>query len=143
MALRRYEPYRLCFQFVAASLGAAYLATAPPPGSVAEVVGRHTHWLVYAWAAGLLLSGLGVIAGSAITVRAHDGDTVILGYAVERSSLWLQSGALFVIVCATAYVNGSRSSFGLGILLAWLAANIWRDRQIASALTEARKQSKE
>jgi len=139
MQLRRYEPYRLCFQLVAIALGIAYLATAPPPGSVAAVVGERTHWLVYAWSAGLLLSGAGAMVGSLWTgIGAGD---MILGYAIERASLWLQSGVLFVIIAATAYVNGVRGFFGIAILLAWMVANVWRDRQIASVLTELRKVS--
>lgn len=142
MQARSYEPYRLCFQLVAVILGAAYLVVTPVPGSVSAVVGERAHWLVYLWAGGLMVSGFGALIGSLWAVwQDVDKDKIIIGYAIERGSLTVQTGALFVITGATLYVNGMRGALGVGILLAWMAANVWRDRQIASVLRTARKQS--
>lgn len=143
MTVNTYEPYRLCFQVVAIVLGAAYLATVPPPGSVAEVVGKHAHWLVYLWAAGLMVSGMGALVGSLWAAIQTGRADPIVGYALERGSLTVQDGALFILIGATIYTSGLRGLFGVGILAAWMAANIWRDQQIASYLRKARDASQE
>jgi hypothetical protein len=126
------RPYEMCFMVVAVLAGLGYLTTVPAPASVAALM---PGWLVGAWAWTLLGSGLLGLVGCLWWGRPSTG----LG--VERAALGAQSGALLVIAGATyhAWATGGVAAFpllGLLFLTAWLAANVWRIRQIVVELKQ-------
>lgn len=110
--------------------GLGYLTTVPAPASVAALM---PGWLVATWAWTLLASG--VVGLVACMWRGR----VTTGLGVERAALSAQAGALLVIAGATfeAWAIGRTAVFpllGVAFLTAWLAADVWRIRQIVATL---------
>jgi hypothetical protein len=50
----------------------------------------------------------------------------------------MQSLTLVWIIISAIYYQGAGEMLGLAAYVAWIAANVARDRQIASALTKSR-----
>jgi len=125
-----HRPYELCFLLLSILLGVGYLTTVPAPSSVAALM---PGWVVLVWAWTLVTTGTLGMIGCLWRGR------LIVGLGLERAALAAQTGALLIINGATFYAWATRvlhtfPLLGVGFLTAWMVANVWRDRQIASAL---------
>lgn len=110
--------------------GLGYLTTVPAPSSVASLM---PGWVVLAWAWTLLATGVLGLAGCLWRGR------LLVSLGLERSALLAQTGALLLIAGATltAWLTGQLDPFplfGLGFMSAWMAANVWRLRQIGAGI---------
>lgn len=127
------QPHELLFMIMSILLGLNYLlATIPSPTSVVALMPM---WAVKAWAAVFLLSGLVGTVATAIRRRA------LLALELERGSLLLSTSALLFMTGSILVVRPANTvTFSLGILVAWMGANIWRVVQLTG---EAKTLTKE
>ncbi len=126
----QHRPYELCFMLVSILIGVGYLTTVPAPTSVVALMPT---WVVGVWSTTLVVSGVLVIVGC-----LWHGQFVV-GLGLERAGLSAQTGALLIIDGSVLYTwtTGHLATFpllGVGFLTGWMAANIWRIRQIATTL---------
>jgi len=115
--IRPHELFLFAAQIV---LGLGYLVTVPAPASMAALV---PPWLVYAWSAGMLISGLAGAAAAMLhySVRMLD---------LERGALVMSTGSLTLIGGASLMLNGWRAFFAVAMIGFWAAANVARIVQI-------------
>jgi hypothetical protein len=123
--MREYEPHRLAWHALAVLFG--LLALAVPPAGLAALV---RPWLLWLWAMALLASGA---AGLAVPFQRP-----ALGLATERAALWIQTGTLVWVIISSLYLRGTAGLVGMLLYIIWIAANVARDRRIASVLTKSR-----
>lgn len=121
----RMAPHQMAFHALAVLIGISALIT--PPRGLALLV---PHGELLLWAS--LLMGTGVAGAFAPFLRIPEG------IALERATLWMQSLTLVWIIISAIYYQGAGEMLGLAAYVAWIAANVARDRQIASALTKSR-----
>jgi len=130
---------------LATLLGVGYLTAAPPPGSVRALM---PGWVVVVWAIGLLGSGLlgmygcirQALADNADT-RQHLADKLFSGLVLERAAIGVQTGVLVIILGSSVYAWAMSPiapfpALGIGFIGAWMAANVWRDRQISGEVRQ-------
>lgn len=122
---QRVVPHQSAFHALAVLIGTSALIT--PPRGLALLV---PHWELYLWAALLLATGITGLVAPILRLPER--------IALERATLWLQSLTLAWIVISAVYYQGANDLLGLAAYVVWIAANVARGRQIASALTKLR-----
>lgn len=120
----RQRPHELLLLAVSLAWGVAYLVGAPPPDSVAALMQR---WQVVVWSALLVVSGVVGLAG------CWWRRNIELGLGLELAGMLFGSGALFVFSVAAVHAT-HRITFGIGMIMVWFAANLWRAAQIGREL---------
>lgn len=121
-----YHPHEAVLLATSVLLGTNYLlVTVPPPSSLQALVPK---WVVVTWSLGLLISG---VVGLVAIFWKH---SVVRALEAERGALYMSSGALLLILGASLAINGLRSIFSIGIIAAWMVANVVRARQIRREL---------
>lgn len=122
----RQRPHEVLFLVWSLIFGVAGLTTAPAPTTVAALV---PHWETLAWSATLAVSGAVGLVG--IALRRW-----VLGLQVEAGAQLIGTGALLIYAAAVFIVGGWRGLFAGGLIVMWMAANLWRVWQISRDLKE-------
>lgn len=125
----RDRPHELLLLAWSLISGISYLLGAPPPGSITALMPA---WEIHAWAAGLLASGLIGLVGC--WWRGNHA----FGLGLEMGAMLIGSGALLLYVVAAFSVAGWLALFAGGLVVTWLAANLWRVGQIRRDLRNLR-----
>lgn len=123
--MRQIEPHRLAWHALGVLIGLS--AFVVPPDGLALLVAP---WLLGIWVIALMGSGL---LGITAPFRRRPLDVVV----AERVALWIQTITLSWIIISSVYLRGLADLVALVVYLIWIAANVARDRQIASALTKS------
>lgn len=132
----RQRPHEVLLIALSALVGAGYTFGAPPPTSVASLMPA---WLVHAWAAGLLLSGVVGLVSLAVGSRRIERRM-----RLEAGSMLVGAAAVLVSTEATfhyAFQVGiiTKALLSGGFGLAWTAANLTRAFQIRRELRDMRE----
>lgn len=123
----RHRPHEQLLLAWSALVGISYLAWAPPPVSLA---GALPGPVFTAWAATLAASGVIGLAGC-----WWRGDR---GLGVELGGLLINAGALTLYAFAVFTNSGVRALLPGGVVLAWVAADLWRSAQAVRELQSIR-----
>jgi len=126
LAGKRNPHEQLLLAFGALS-GASFLFGAPEPASIAASM---PGFVVTLWAAGLVIAGVVGLVGC--WWRGERGQVL------EAGGLLVGAGSLLMYATAALSVAGVRALFPAGVILAWLAANLWRVVQIHRELRAGR-----
>lgn len=123
----RRRPHEFFLLVASIPLGVGMLATRTAPQSVIALMPR---WVVTAWAAALVVSGVVGVAA-----LFWQGDT-LRALRAESGALLVNAGALASFAIAAFVVNGWRAWFAGGYFVAWAAADVARSIQIRRDVIE-------
>lgn len=131
----RYPPYEFSFMLLAIFLGAVWLTTIPAPATVVAVMPA---WVVTGLAVVLLATGLLCILGCVWRGNPERG------LQLESGALGGQTGGLLILGGSIYYtwavgIVPAPPALGVGLLVAWMASNMWRLVEIALLISRARK----
>jgi len=131
----RYPPYEFSFALLAILLGSLWLTVVPAPAAIAAIL---PDWIVVALSVVLMLSGVLTIVGCVWWGNPERGLQLETGSLGARVGvLLILSGSLYL-----AWAGGivaAPPAFGVGLLVAWMGADIGRAAEIWRLVRNARK----
>jgi hypothetical protein len=131
----RYPPYEFSFAALAILLGVVWLTAVPAPAAIVAVLPA---WTVVVLSAVLMASGILTIVGCVWWGNPERG------LQLESGSLGARVGVLLILSGSLylAWVGGAVATppaFGVGLLIAWMGADIGRAAEIWRLVRKARK----
>jgi hypothetical protein len=131
----RYPPYEFSFAALAILLGSLWLTVVPTPAAIEALL---PHWIVLALSAVLTASGMLTIVGCVWRGNPERGLQLETGSLGARVGvLLILSGSLYL--AWTGGMVAAPPAFGVGLLVAWMGADIGRAAEIWRLVRKARK----